>query len=107
RDVPATMASAGRLFRIDLVATNLKAVFSSPTALGGYGLRRCQAWKKAGNRGRTHDAMNANWVTKSSSERLVAHLNSWSASASGAGTALDGAIGTIGVDIERASRPFD
>src|SRR6266478_707901 len=91
-----------------VVAANLTAKCSSPILLRGYRPQRCQVAAKGPRNAAERVGMTTQLrPPKSSAAVSFGYLNrSWPAR-SGACAGFDGAVGTIGVDIERAGGTLD
>src|SRR6185312_10395080 len=108
RDVPG---SHGRLLEPASPVrcySESNARFSSPIALGGYRPWGCQVAEKRPSIGAKRRTMPAQMrPPKARQPSLLEAQSAPRRPRSGAGAAFNGAVGTIGVDVERASGPFD
>src|SRR6202051_1026839 len=98
------LAASGLLSRI-VAAANLTLYIPPPTALGGYRPWRCQVAEKGPPIGAKRSARSTQTrPPKGSADVFIAYAVRRRLIRSGAGASFHGAIGTVGVDVERASR---
>ena len=101
--LPDRMAASAVLSRI--VLQRFILVLSPPIALGGYRPCRCQVVEKGPPVGAKRGSQpTPAWPPDGPAADTNASKTRRRPRRSGAGAAFDGAVGTVGVDVERASR---